>query len=225
MWYSHSASSSPSIQPHTHTYFLSVKCSIHPKEEKTKRASEGNWEHRARMLADPVRSEARRERNRPQAAHTAYQLSSPSCATRAIQKSLTLNQKCLRTFWKKSQGNGPLATKLQDRNGKRTRQKNKRGDKKEESNDSPEIPQGVASDIPGLPSGQAYRNDATEQRNGRRDGIKLRAAEYRKWESETEGTNPKMNNAEDYNSYELVMAKRREVIREHRAKLTPQKKM
>ena len=36
----------------------------------------------------------------------------------------------------------------------RTRQKNKRGDSKVESNDSPEIPdRGETSDIPGLPSG------------------------------------------------------------------------
>ena len=47
-----------------------------------------------------------------QAAHTTYQLSSPSCLTRAIQKSLTLNEKYLRVFWrKKSQENGPLAEK------------------------------------------------------------------------------------------------------------------
>ena len=32
---------------------------------------------------------------RQQAAHTTYQLSSPSCSTRAIQKSLTLNEKYL----------------------------------------------------------------------------------------------------------------------------------
>ena len=38
---------------------------------------------------------------RQQAAHTTYQLSSPSCLTRAIQKSLTLNDKYLRVFWKK----------------------------------------------------------------------------------------------------------------------------
>ena len=38
--------------------------------------------------------------------------------------------------------------------GKRTRQKNKRGDSKVESNDSPVIPdRGETSDIPGLPSG------------------------------------------------------------------------
>ena len=37
-----------------------------------------------------------------QAAHTTYQLSSPSCSTRAIQKGLTLNEKYLRVFWKKS---------------------------------------------------------------------------------------------------------------------------
>ena len=37
-----------------------------------------------------------------QAAHATYQLSSPSCSTRAIQKSLTLNEKYPRVFWKKS---------------------------------------------------------------------------------------------------------------------------
>jgi len=40
--------------------------------------------------------------------HTAYQLSSPGCATRAIQKSLT---KMLELSGKKSQGHGPLAKK------------------------------------------------------------------------------------------------------------------
>ena len=42
--------------------------------------------------------------------------------------------------------------------GNRTRQKNKRGDSKVESNDSPGIPdRGETSDIPGLPSGRAYK--------------------------------------------------------------------
>ena len=45
-----------------------------------------------------------------QAADTTYQLSSPSCSTRAIQKSLTLNEKYL-SFLEKSQDNGPLAEK------------------------------------------------------------------------------------------------------------------
>ena len=36
-----------------------------------------------------------------QTAHTTDQLSSPSCSTRAIQKSLTLNENYLRVFWKK----------------------------------------------------------------------------------------------------------------------------
>ena len=71
-----------------------------------------------------------------QAAHTIYYLLSPSCSTRAIQKSLTLiNKTCLRVFWrekKKSQENRPLAEKRQDRKSKRTRQKNKRGDRKGE---------------------------------------------------------------------------------------------
>ena len=44
--------------------------------------------------------------------------------------------------------------KKEDRKSNRTRQKNKRGDSKVESNDSPEIPdRGETSDIPGLPSG------------------------------------------------------------------------
>ena len=43
-----------------------------------------------------------------QAAHTTYQLTSPSCSTRAIQKSLTLKEKCLRIFWGKCHENGPL---------------------------------------------------------------------------------------------------------------------
>ena len=95
-----------------------------------------------------------------QAAHTTYQLSSPSCSTRAIQKSLTLNEKYLRVFWReKSQENGPLAKT----NGKTERarglgRKNKRGDRKGESNDSPEIPdRRGTSDIPGLPSGCVWQ--------------------------------------------------------------------
>ena len=47
-----------------------------------------------------------------QAAHTTFQLSSRICSTRTI-KSLTLNEKYLRVFWrKKSQENGPLAEKM-----------------------------------------------------------------------------------------------------------------
>ena len=45
-----------------------------------------------------------------QAAHTTDQLSSPSCSTRAIQKSLTLNEEYL-SFLEKSQENGPVAEK------------------------------------------------------------------------------------------------------------------
>ena len=79
---------------------------------------------------------------------------------RAIQKSLTLNENYLRLFWKKSQENGPLAEKWQERKNlkkkkkeKSTRQKNVRGDRNGQSNDSPEIPdKRMASDIPSLPS-------------------------------------------------------------------------
>ena len=70
-----------------------------------------------------------------QAARITTQLSSPSCSTRAIWKSLTLNEECLRVFWReKSQENGPLAKYKTDW------AKNKRGDRKGESNDSPVIP-------------------------------------------------------------------------------------
>ena len=35
-----------------------------------------------------------------QAAHTTYQLSSPSCSTRAIRKCLTVNEKYFQVFWR-----------------------------------------------------------------------------------------------------------------------------
>ena len=41
---------------------------------------------------------------------------------------------------KKSQEKGPLAEKWWDKKSKMTRQKNMRGDRKGDSNDSPEIP-------------------------------------------------------------------------------------
>ena len=54
----------------------------------------------------------------------------------------------------KVQKKGPAGRKRSDRKGNRTRQKNKRGDSKVESKDSPEIPdRGETSDIPGLPRG------------------------------------------------------------------------
>ena len=46
-----------------------------------------------------------------QAAHTTYQLSYPSCSTRAIQKSLTFKKRRREFSGKKSQENGPLAEK------------------------------------------------------------------------------------------------------------------
>ena len=49
-----------------------------------------------------------------------------------------------------------------DTNGNRTRQKNKRGDSKEESNDSPEIPdRRKTADIPGLPSGGTQKKKSS----------------------------------------------------------------
>ena len=51
---------------------------------------------------------------------------------------------------------------MTDRKSKRTRQKNKRADLKEESNDSPEIPDmEKTSDIPSLPSGKYQTSTQT----------------------------------------------------------------
>ena len=91
------------------------------------------------------------------AASCTYQLlSSPSCSTRAIQKSLTFHE-ISGEREEKNQKNGPSGEKWPDRKSKRTRQKNKRGDRKEESNDSPEVPDKGRGEetlnIPGLPSG------------------------------------------------------------------------
>ena len=46
----------------------------------------------------------------------------------------------LKNFLEKVQKKGPAGRKRQDRKGNRTMQKNKTGDTKVESNDSPEIP-------------------------------------------------------------------------------------
>ena len=69
---------------------------------------------------------------------------------RAIQNSLALNQKIQNFLVKRRQ----LAETLQDRNSDKTRWKNKRGGRKGETYDSPEIPdRSRPSDIPGLSSG------------------------------------------------------------------------
>ena len=69
----------------------------------------------------------------------------------------------------KNQENGPLAEKWQDRKSERTRLKNKRGDKKGESNDSTEISdRRKTSGIPGFPSGPPTRKAfyfATDENN------------------------------------------------------------
>ena len=77
-----------------------------------------------------------------QAAHPTDQLSSPSCPTRAIQKSLTRNEIYLRVFWGKKSGEWTISRKNDKTERARGlgRKKNKRGDRKGESNDSPEIP-------------------------------------------------------------------------------------
>ena len=65
----------------------------------------------------------------------------------------------MKNFLEKVQKKGPAGRKRSDRKGNRTSQKNKRGDSKMESNDSPEIPdKGETSDIPGLPSWVVMEN-------------------------------------------------------------------
>ena len=87
-----------------------------------------------------------------QAAHITYQLSSLGCSTRAIQKSIILNDKYL-SFLEKS-----WRTDHKQKNDTTERAKGlgrkRKKDRKGESNDSPEIPdRRETSDIPGIPSG------------------------------------------------------------------------
>ena len=59
----------------------------------------------------------------------------------------------------KIQENGPAGRKKIRQKSNRTRQRNKRGESKVESNDSPQIPnRGETLDIPGLPSGDTERD-------------------------------------------------------------------
>ena len=82
------------------------------------------------------------------------------------KKKAYLLMKYIKEFcWKKVQKNGPAGRKRSDRKSNRTRQKNKRGDSKVESNDSPEIPdRGETSDIPSLPSGVLHRTETKQQK-------------------------------------------------------------
>ena len=82
------------------------------------------------------------------AAHITYQLSSPSCWTRAMQKKPVCLWEILGEFsgWKIGRN-----WKMKDRKSNRTRQKNTIKHRKWQSNDSPEIPdRSVTSDIPRL---------------------------------------------------------------------------
>ena len=73
------------------------------------------------------------------------------------KKSLFLNEKYLRIFWKRL-SRMDQQTEKKDRKSNRTRQNNKRVDSKVESNCSPEIPdRWKTSDIPGLPSGASMK--------------------------------------------------------------------
>ena len=76
--------------------------------------------------------------------HKYHQLTSSSCCTGAIQKKAYLSRKTLKIFPEK---------KVQERSN-RSRKKNKGGDRKVESNDSPETPdERETSNIPNLTSG------------------------------------------------------------------------
>ena len=81
-------------------------------------------------------------------------------------------------FWKKFRKKGPAGRRRSDRKGNKTRQKNKRGDSKVESNDSPEIPdRWETADIPGLPSGGKER-----RKNEKKTGLKTKTKED-KWDT------------------------------------------
>ena len=70
-------------------------------------------------------------------------------------------RKILKNYLENVQKNGPAGRKKIRQKEYRTRQKNKTGDSKVESNDSPEIPdRGETSDIPGLPSGAVMGSGA-----------------------------------------------------------------
>ena len=72
------------------------------------------------------------------AAHTTDQLSSPSWYTGAIPSSLSLDEKHWRIFRRKNVQYRPAGRKKRKINVEK--QRNKRGDRKVESNDSPDIP-------------------------------------------------------------------------------------
>ena len=75
-----------------------------------------------------------------QAVHTNDQLTSPNCKTGAIQKSHLLTKNIEEFSGKGLEERTSRQKKKKDRMGNRTMQKNKRGETKVESNDSPEIP-------------------------------------------------------------------------------------
>ena len=51
-----------------------------------------------------------------------YQLSSPSCSTRAIWKSLTLNEECLWVFWREKKSGEWAISKMTRQTGQKTRE-------------------------------------------------------------------------------------------------------
>ena len=72
------------------------------------------------------------------------------------KKAYLLTKNIGRIFWKQFSRMDQQAEKRYNRKSNRTRQKNKRGDSKVKSNDSPELPDrgpGETPDIPSLPSG------------------------------------------------------------------------
>ena len=95
------------------------------------------------------------------AAGCTYHLHNLDVQQEPYKKSVTLNEKRFRVFWreKKSQKNGPLAEKWQDKKrARRLGRKKWEETGKGESNDSPEIPdRGKKSDSSRLPSGDTLQ--------------------------------------------------------------------
>ena len=110
-------------------------------------------------------------------------------AKQELCKKAYLSTKNIEEFsGKKFRRKGQQAEKdMTERVTDRTRQKNKGGDSKVESNDSPEIPdREKTSDIPGLPSGWRERDRQTDTQTHRQTHRQTETNTERERETETE---------------------------------------
>ena len=95
--------------------YISTVCQVNPQNQSLRKHKTYIYKHQTQIFEELVPSilPLLKEHIRlghagyitsaiwQQAAHTTYQLLSPNCSTRAIQRSLTLNENYMRVFWKK----------------------------------------------------------------------------------------------------------------------------